>query len=302
MNPRAFLHEVAPRDGLQNEGVILSTGQKLELLRLLAATGVDSVEIGSFVRPDKVPQLADAEDLCARLREAPFRSGVRWVGLVANERGYERYRATGLDALTLLVSACEAHSRANVNRGVAEALEDNLEILRAAHADGHPVRAVCSMAWGSPVDCPPDPELVLEILSAFFEAGADTLLLADTVGHARAAEVRALLERALEIVPGERLGLHMHDTYGRATESVGIAWDLGLRHFDAAAGGCGGCPWAPGAPGNLATETLLECLSARGASFRADPSALASATAFLARSLGTTLPRRDHLPEPDFPR
>jgi hydroxymethylglutaryl-CoA lyase len=283
-----FIHEVAARDGLQNEAKRLATAEKLEFLRLLAASHPASLEVTSFVRPDAVPQLADAEEVCAALRTAPWRPGRTLVGLVMNERGYARFRAAGLDAITAVVGANEAFSTTNAGMSVARAVAVNRELCAAARADGVPVRMYLSMAFGSPREATPE-RAVLELVETFAAEGVARVMLSDTVGVGTPAQTRALVTSALAILPAERLGLHMHDTYGRALENCAAGYELGLRAFDASAGGTGGCPFAPGAAGNLATGALLAWAAARGESHGMDAGAVDEAARYLAGLLGRPL-------------
>ncbi len=282
-----LIHEVAARDGLQNERAVLTVAQKVELLGLLAAARPASLEVTSFVRADAVPQLADAEEVCAAIRTAPWRRGLPLVGLVMNLKGYERFRGAGLDAITAVVGANEAFSRANSGMDVARAVAINRELCAAARADGVPVRMYLSMAFGSPREATPA-QSVLELVEIFAAEGA-LVLLADTVGVGQPAQTRALVEAALKILPAERLGLHMHDTYGRALANCAAGAELGLRHFDASAGGTGGCPFAPGAAGNLATGALLAWAQERGLHGSMDAAALDRAAQYLAGLLGRPL-------------
>lgn len=283
------IHEVAARDGLQNEKSVLSTEQKLRLLELLAASRPDSLEVTSFVRPDLVPQLADAAELCEAVRTVPWREGIPLVGLVMNLRGYERFRESGLDAITAVIGAHEGFSRANSGMDIEKAIAVNRELCAAATEDGFPVRLYLSMAFGSPQDGDTDPQVVLELVQAAKEMGVERVLLSDTVGVGRLDQVDALVEGSLAILGSEHVGLHMHDTYGNALENCERAMDLGIRMFDASAGGTGGCPFAPGAAGNLATGALLAAARRRGMDMAMDPAAVDQAAGFLAEALGRPL-------------
>ncbi|RMH03429.1 MAG: hydroxymethylglutaryl-CoA lyase [Planctomycetota bacterium] len=285
MSDRAYLHEVAPRDGLQNEAVVLPTAAKLKLVRRLAAAGPDSIELTSFVRPDRVPALADAAELAAAVAAEPWRRRLDLYALVLNRRGFATFLASGLDGITLVVSVTEGHSRANAGRPVAQALAGAVELCRRAKQAGRKVRAVLSMAFGCPFDGTPDPTRVEELAAALAEAEPDVLLLADTLGVGTPEQVEDLGGRLLRLLPGHRLGLHLHATHGRAEANALAGWRLGLRHFDAAAGGSGGCPFAPGAAGNLASEDLVRVLRAAGAELAVDEEALAAASRYLGTAL-----------------
>ncbi|PCJ52888.1 MAG: hydroxymethylglutaryl-CoA lyase [Planctomycetota bacterium] len=283
------VHEVAARDGLQNEKTVLSTETKLELLELLAASRPDSLEITSFVRPDLVPQLADAKELCRRLRDVPWRKDLPLVGLVMNMRGYESFRESGLDAITAVIGAHEGFSKANSGMTIEKAVAVNQEIAAAAKADGFPIRMYLSMAFGSPQDGDTDLLTVLDLVAASMDMGVERVLLSDTVGVGRVDQVETLVHAALDMMSAEQVGMHMHDTYGRALENCSLGMDLGVRMFDASAGGTGGCPFAPGAAGNLATGALLALARERGLAPDMDGAALDSATKLLSVQLGRTL-------------
>lgn len=264
-HPRVALHEVAPRDGLQNEKVLLTTETKLELVRRLAAARPASIEVGAFVRPDFVPQMADTPQLCAALAEQEWvaeaqAAGVRFVGLVPNRRGYERLRETFLQEVTLLASATDQHSQANVGKTVAEALAESSALIGEAQQDGLFTRLYVSMAFRSRDAGRTDPQQVMDLTRALLEAGAGRVMLSDTLGIAEQSDVIELLEGVLAFADPQRIGLHMHDTYGRAVDHCQLAFERGIRDFDAATGGTGGCPFAPGAKGNLASEDLLQAL------------------------------------------
>ncbi|MGB0953422.1 MAG: hydroxymethylglutaryl-CoA lyase [Planctomycetota bacterium] len=284
-----LIHEVAARDGLQNEKTVLSTEQKLQLLQRLAASRPDSLEVTSFVRPDLVPQLADAAELCEATRDVAWREGIPLVGLVMNLRGYERFRESGLDAITAVIGAHEGFSLANSGMSIEKAVAVNRELVAAATADGFPVRLYLSMAFGSPQDGDTDPSVVLDLVQAAKEMGVERVLLSDTVGVGREEQVETLVSGSFNILSADQVGLHMHDTYGRALENCEKAMDLGIRMFDASAGGTGGCPFAPGAAGNLATGALMAAARRRGEPLDMDGGAVDEAATFLADVLGRPL-------------
>ena len=287
------IHEVAARDGLQNEKTVLSTDKKLQLLELLATSRPDSLEITSFVRPDLVPQLADAKELCNQLRDVPWRKDLPLVGLVMNMRGYESFRESGLDAITAVIGAHEGFSKANSGMSIEKAVSVNQEIAAAAKADGFPIRMYLSMAFGSPKDGDTDMLTVLDLVAASMDMGVERVLLSDTVGVGRVDQVECLAHAALDMMSPEQVGLHMHDTYGRALENCAMGMDLGVRLFDASAGGTGGCPFAPGAAGNLATGALLALARERGLAPEMDSTALDAAASLLSDQLGRPLAMGD---------
>lgn len=291
------MHEVAPRDGLQNETAVLPTDTKLALLRDLVAAAPKSIEVTSFVRADVMPALADADELCARMWEEPWAvearaAGMRFAGLVMNERGFERFGRSGLDTATVLISCTDQASKANSNRTFDEALKLTSRLIEVGNAEGYTMRGYASMAFGCPFEGETDPGRVDAAVAAMAEAGAADILLADTIGVGYPHQVRTLGSAALKHVPPERLGLHMHDTYGRAAENCAEGVAMGMVHMDAAVGGCGGCPFAPGAAGNLATETLLATLDASGVDHGVDAERLEEARRALAVALDRPGSRR----------
>ncbi len=287
--PKLHVHEVAPRDGLQAETQVLPTESKLRLVELLASSRPDSIEVTAFVRPDKVVSLADADALAEALAAAPWRAGIPLAALVLNRRGLDRFLATDLEILTIAVSATEGHSRANSGMGMVEALEEAVDVVKVARGAGKKVRGVVSMALQCPFDGLADPRRVNEIVQAFLGEGAERVVLADTLGNARADEVALLLDHLVGGVAPERLGLHLHENKGLAGDSVRAAWERGVRHFDSAAGGGGGCPFAPGAGGNLSTSVLVGLARDLRASCGVEEGPLRVAEAFLEESLGPTM-------------
>ena len=253
--------EVGPRDGLQNEPNMVSTEGKITLLRTLTTAGVKRFEATSFVSPKWIPQLADAANVIAGLPLAP---GVTYAGLVPNERGYERAKAAGLREVVLVISATEGHSRANLNRTVAEALVAIPVLAQRGLADGIHVRVSISTAFGCPFDGVPDIDRVLWIGERVVAAGIDEVTLCDTIGVADPHQVFETFTQVRHAHPDLKIGAHFHDTRGLALANVVAALDAGIRAFDASIGGLGGCPFAPGAAGNVATEDLVYMLSEMG--------------------------------------
>lgn len=280
--PTAEIVEVSPRDGLQDEPP-LPLAERAELLRRLVRAGLRRIEFASFVHPRWVPSLADADEL-ARLRpEAP---GVVWSALVPNRRGLERAEAAGVDEVAIVVSASDAHNRANLNRSTEESLAAVRELVADARAAGMRVRGAVATAFGCPFEGPVPVERVLRVAEAYAEAGADEIVLADTigVGHPRqVAELAAAVYRRLG--PGVRLSLHLHDRRGFALANILAGLTAGIRVFDAAVTGVGGCPYAPGAPGNVATEQVVGFLESMGVATGVDLARLREAGSYLAERL-----------------
>ncbi len=290
MSPEVHIYEVAARDGLQNEAVVIPTAAKLELLGRMADAGLRQIEATSFVSPKWIPQLADADDLVAALEPRP---GVRYSALVPNLAGWERFEGTGLDVAAFFVSASETHNRKNVNRSVGEHLDRFRPVADAAQSAGVPLRCYVSTVCGCPFEGRVPVSAVIGVVRALLDIGADEISLGDTIGVGTPRQVRALVEAVAGEVPLERVGLHLHDTYGRALANVEAGYEAGVRSFDSSLGGLGGCPYAPGASGNVATEDVVDLFEQSGVSTGIDLDALVDASAWLERDLlGRPLPGR----------
>jgi hydroxymethylglutaryl-CoA lyase len=278
------IYEVAPRDGLQAEQAVLSTDDKLHLISLLADAGLREIEATSFVSPRAIPQLADADQLMARLNR---RSGVRYPVLVPNVRGLERAVAAGVDAVCLFTAATESYVRHNIGMGIDESLEAFAPIAAEARRRGWWLRAYVSTAFGCPYEGEVDARAVVEVGQRLLALGVDELAVSDTVGAAAPADVRRVLEAlgAAGIGP-DVVALHLHDTRGTALANVMAALDAGVTDFDASAGGTGGSPYAPGAAGNLATEDLVYLLDRQGLRHGVDLDGVLEAARFAATALG----------------
>lgn len=290
VTPEVTLWEVGPRDGLQNEREIVSREAKVELVTRLADAGLRNIQVTSFVSPEWIPQLADADEVA---RELPRRPGVRYSALVPNRRGYERFKAAGLPMADFFVSASETHNRKNVNRGVREHLERFRPVAERAKADGVALRAYVSTVCGCPYEGRVAPEAVVGLVRELLELGADEISLGDTIGVGTPPQVRALVRAVADAAPLERVALHLHDTYGRALANVQAGYEEGVRTFDASLGGLGGCPYAPGASGNVATEDVVDLFESEGVATGLDEDRLVDATAWVERELlGRPLPGR----------
>ena len=286
------IHEVAPRDGLQNETAVLSTEAKIALIEALVGAGVRDIEVSSFVHPRWVPQLADAPDLIARL---PRVDGVRYWALVPNQRGFERALDSGIDHIATVVSASDTHNRKNLNRTRLETLAAQREIVGAAKDESLAVRCYVSTAFGCPFEGTVPESAVVDVAEALFDAGADYVALGDTTGLAHPVQVRELLgafeRRGVSL---DRLAVHFHDNRGTALLNAITAYEAGIRILDASVAGTGGCPYAPGASGNLATEDLVGVFDAMSVETGIALESLCEAGAQAALLLGRELPGRLH--------
>lgn len=281
MSDHVEIFEMGPRDGLQNEKRLIPAADKIALVDLLSQAGFRRIEVTSFVSPRWVPQMADADEVLARITRAP---GIRYAALTPNLRGYQAARAARADEVAIFASASEGFSRANLNCSIAESLDRFAPVAETARTDGMPLRGYVSVVTDCPFDGPTPPAQVARVAAALRDLGCYEISLGDTIGHGRPETIRAMLQAVLAELPPDRLAGHYHDTQGRALENIEASLELGLRVFDAAVGGLGGCPYAPGAAGNVATEAVAARLAALGFDTGLDAAVLDKAAAF-ARSL-----------------
>ncbi|AIA03753.1 MULTISPECIES: hydroxymethylglutaryl-CoA lyase [Streptomyces] len=287
---RVRIHEVGPRDGLQNEQAVVPTEVKAEFIHRLAAAGLPVVEATSFVHPKWVPQLADAERLFPMLGDLDPR---HLPVLVPNERGLTRALALGARRIAVFGSATESFAKANLNRTVDEALAMFEPVVRRARDEKVHVRGYLSMCFGDPWEGPVPIAQVVRVCRALLDLGCDELSLGDTIGVATPGHVQHLLAALNEAgVPTSRLGVHFHDTYGQALANTFAALQHGVTTVDASAGGLGGCPYAKSATGNLATEDLVWMLHGLGIETGVDLGRLTEASVWLAGVLGRPSPSR----------
>jgi len=279
--------EVGPRDGLQNEKAHISTADKIRFVDMLSEAGFGWIEVTSFVHPNAVPQMADAE---AVLQDIHKRPGTRYVALVPNPRGLARAVAAHLEDLAVFVAATESFSRANINRSIAQSLQDARAVFDGAQAAGAHVRAYVSVAFGCPYEGPVRPEQVRGVAEQLFELGVEEVVLGDTIGVATPRDVARLMDTLVELAPVERWGMHFHDTRGMALANVMSSLERGVRHFDSSAGGLGGCPFAgPSAAGNVATEDLLYLLDGMGIQHGISLDKVLDASRFIVGAVGHPL-------------
>ena len=273
---RVTLCDVGPRDGLQNEPETLAPDVRAQLVDRLAAAGLPRVEAVSFVRDDRVPQMAGAEAVVAAIER---REGTAYAGLVLNERGYERFAASGLDRINVTFAATESFNRANGNASLDEAISRVEAILALAEV---PATVTISVCFGCPFEGPVDPGRVADLAARF--TGRAEVVLADTIGVATPSRVRALIERT-----GAE-GFHGHNTRNTGYANCLAALDAGASVLDASVGGLGGCPYAPRATGNVATEDLVYLLEGEGVATGIDLDALIGVSTWLEELLGRALP------------
>jgi hydroxymethylglutaryl-CoA lyase len=287
---RVSVYEVSPRDGLQNEATLVPTERKAELIKALIGAGLTRIEVGSFVSPRWIPQLADTEAVLALLPQGV----AQYSALCPNLQGLARARATSIQELGIFVSASETHNKRNLNGTIDKTLSRIAEVAVAAQAAGLRVRGYISALWGCPYEGDVDPIRGLGIARKLFGMGCYELSLGDTLGVGNPRQTRDILRLFLQEFPADRLALHMHDTRGTALANVVAGLELGVRSFDAAVGGLGGCPYAPGAAGNLATEDLVYMLHGMGVSTGIDLDKLWEAGKVAAAVVGHELSGKVH--------
>lgn len=293
MQPHVTLMEVSPRDGLQNEAELLPTEEKLALIEDALAAGLRRLEVASFVHPERVPQMADAEAVCAGL---PQRGDVRYTGLVLNRRGVARAVATGrLDEIGMVAVASDAFGRRNQGMSAEESVDVACEVLAEAKAAGLRAQVTLAVAFGCPFEGEVPEERVLALVERLAAAEPDEVALADTIGVAVPSQVLSLFPALREVLgPAVPLRAHFHDTRGTAVANAFAALQAGVEVLDASIGGIGGCPFAPKATGNVATEDLLYLLSRMGIETGVSLDGVLAAADRLEARLGRPVPGRVH--------
>jgi hydroxymethylglutaryl-CoA lyase len=278
--------EVGPRDGLQNERRVLSSADKISYIALLVEAGISRVEAVSFARPDRVPQMADAEAVMAGV---PRRDSVSYIGLVMNERGLDRALTAGVDEANLIVVATETFSQRNQGMSVSEALRGTESMVERAKADGLSVSVTIGAAFGCPFEGEVSTQQVMDIVRRVDELDVDEIALADTIGVGTPVDVRRLVEAA-NTTTEKPLRLHLHNTRNTGYANAFAALEAGVNSLDSSSGGIGGCPFAPNATGNIATEDLAYLLERSGVNVGLDVDRLIAAADFVTARLGIATP------------
>jgi hydroxymethylglutaryl-CoA lyase len=284
---RVRIYEVGPRDGLQNEATVVPVETKAAFIGLLADAGLGEIEATSFVAPQAIPQLADADVLMTGLDR---RAGVRYPVLVPNPRGLARAEAAGVDAVAVFTAATDAFTQANIGMTIAESLVAFAPVLDRATELGWWRRAYVSTAFGCPYEGRVDPRRAVEVALRLRDLGVDEICFGDTIGVGVPGQVAALTGLAMEAgIAIDQVAYHFHDTRGTALANVAAGLDAGVRCFDSSTGGTGGCPYAPGAAGNLATEDLVYFLDASGWDHGVSLGGVLTAARFISEALGRPL-------------
>ena len=285
-----LIHEVGPRDGLQAEASVVPTEVKLGWIRRLADSGVDIVQVGSFVRGDRLPQMADTDDLFRILTKESHRAVLS--GLVLNEKGLERALEAGVPLICMGVSASETHSRKNTGMGTEEATRRIIATALEGKKASRKVQVSVQSAFGCGFEGAISEARVLVIAAAYLEAGLTSISLADTAGYAHPDQVRRYAQKVLELDPAAEITVHIHDTYGLGMANVYAAMAAGARAIETSFGGLGGCPFTRVAAGNVATEDLVHGLQRAGQRMDIDLATLIGVAKDVATHFGRELPGR----------
>lgn len=256
--------EVGPRDGLQNEKKILTTKQKVEMIKRLIEAGIQKFEAVSFVNPKLVPQMADAEEV---LRYAPREKGITYAGLVLSRSGLERALQTNVDIIHVVMATSDEFNQRNARRTVEQSLKEQTQVILDAGRGGKPSIGVLGTSFGCPFEGDVPVERIMQIADRFLEAGCEQITLADTTGMANPRQVKEVVSRFRgQFGEKTKLGLHFHNTRGLGLANVFAGYEAGVRQFDSSVAGLGGCPFAPKAVGNVCTEDMVNMFHQMGIS------------------------------------
>ena len=288
---RVSVYEMSPRDGLQNESAQVATHAKVRLVEALVDAGISRIEVGSFVAPKWVPQMADADEVCKMIERRP---GVSYAGLCPNARGLDRALAAKVDEIAVFVSASETHNSKNVNKTIQQTLKAFEPVIGPAVEAGLRVRAYVSTMWGCPYEGDVDPKRGLDLAKRLLGEGCYQVSLGDTIGVGTPVQTEQILELFTAELSLEQIALHLHDTRGTALANVFVGLQAGITTFDASVAGLGGCPYAPGAAGNLATEDLVYTLHGMGIETGIDLDKLWQAGQVAEAIVGRELPGKVH--------
>ena len=290
MNDIVTIKEVAARDGLQAQSVEITLEQRRELIEALAKANVPELEIGSFVSPKAVPQMAGTDELARTLPK----SGAKFSALVPNMKGYELARREGIDQIAIVLSATEQMNQNNIRKSLADTFGMASDILARARDEGVEIHAYLAVAFECPYEGKVAPSIVLAQAEELMRNEPGRLVIADTIGAANPRDVKSMMAELVSQYGAERLGCHFHDTRAMGLANVFAALDAGIRQFDSSAGGLGGCPFAPGAKGNVATEDVVMLCESAGLSTGIDMEALLQSVECLTQMMGAQQGGRAH--------
>jgi hydroxymethylglutaryl-CoA lyase len=276
--------EMGARDGLQNEKTPVSVAGRIAFIEKLFAAGLSAIEVGAFVSPKAIPQMAGSDEVLRGVGHLPGEFHV----LVPNDKGYEAARAAGAKVVSVFAAASEGFSRANINCTIAESIDRFRPVMARAKADGVKVRGYVSCVLGCPFDGEIKPKAVADVAKTLWDLGCYEISLGDTIGVGTPTRAKDMLRAVGAHVPMAKLAMHFHDTYGQALANLYAGMEEGVRVVDSAAGGLGGCPFAPGATGNVATEDVVYMLEGMGIGTGVDMQKLLAATNDITALIGRT--------------
>ncbi len=281
----ARIIEVGPRDGLQNEKVILNCSQKEKFIDMLVDAGLKTIEVTSFVRADKIPQMGDAVDLYKVIKDKDYFGAVHLPTLVPNLKGMEIAVKSGVSEIAIFTSTSNTFNQKNINATIEESIERFRPVVELAKQNGIKVRGYISTVFGCPYEGETSVEVLMDLLKSLKEMGCYEISLGDTIGVANPLQVKNILERVFKEFSSDEIAMHFHDTRGLALANILASLEMGATNFDSSAGGLGGCPYAKGATGNVATEDVVYMLESMGISTGVDIKKLSAASEYILSSL-----------------
>lgn len=276
------IREVGPRDGLQNESKFISTDEKIQWIDHLSNSGLNYIEVTSFVNPTWIPALSDAEYVAKHIKKNP---DVTYAALVPNTKGLFRALESGIDEVAVFISASETHNKKNINKTISETEIVLSEVVKESISNKKTIRGYISTVFGCPYEGNIDTDQVIRLADSLFEMGINELSLGDTIGIANPVQVKQVLEQLLKRYPADSIAMHFHNTRGTALANALASLEMGISKFDSSLGGLGGCPYAPGASGNLATDDLNYMLTNMGIETNIDPKKLNAAALYIQSKL-----------------
>ncbi len=281
--------EVGPRDGLQNEQTTIKLKDKLQYIEMLMDSGLKSVEVASFVRADKIPQMADSEELYKRISK---KEDVALSCLVPNTKGMEKAVDLGVKEIALFTATSDTFNQRNINATIDESLKRLEEVAKMAQKEKIKIRGYISTVFGCPYEGKTSTDKLVEVIQTLFDLGAYEISLGDTIGVGTPAQVENIIDLVLEKFPKEKIAMHFHDTRGMALSNILISLQKGIAIFDSSSGGLGGCPYARGASGNIATEDVLYLMNSLHIETGVDMEKLTKASAFILERVQKQTPSR----------
>ncbi|MER2169524.1 hydroxymethylglutaryl-CoA lyase [Paenisporosarcina quisquiliarum] len=279
---KVYIREVGPRDGLQNESKFIQTDDKIQWIDHLSNTGLNYIEVTSFVNPTWIPALSDADYVAKHIKKNPE---ITYAALIPNIKGLSRALESSIDEVAVFISASESHNKNNINKTISETEIVLSEVVKESISNKKTVRGYISTVFGCPFEGHIDIDQVIRLADSLFEMGINELSLGDTIGIANPSQVKQVLEKVLKRYSPESIAMHFHNTRGTALANVLASLEMGISKFDSSLGGLGGCPYAPGASGNLATDDLNYMLTNMGIVTNINPVELNRAALFIQEKL-----------------